>query len=342
MDIKYGLVAVPILIAILAVVMINDNQFLPDQNSQTQQVSEEIHTQIAEAEEQKVREYTLVIEATDIQVSDNAIWHAWTFNGTVPAPTLRANQGELLKVRVINNHNLTHSFHAHFTDYDMKHDGSPVNTLTGIGAGSMIPPGGEWTYEYNMNTAGTTFFHDHASSEGHGIKDHILQGLYGVILVERDPPRNYVDRDVVIVMSEIGFDVERTAPGPTPYFIMNGKGMPGGEQALAEIFEEQGMEGVAAQFNYTMPVFKAKVGETVEFHVVNLGDVIHSFHLHGLKMTSSAVQRGTNIQGTTVPLVQGTLESFIVTPDKPAIWLFHCHVVSHADAGMIGLFIVEE
>ena len=92
MDIKYGLVAVPILIAILAVVMINDNQFLPDQNSQTQQVSEEIHTQIAEAEEQKVREYTLVIEATDIQVSDNAIWHAWTFNGTVPAPTLHANQ----------------------------------------------------------------------------------------------------------------------------------------------------------------------------------------------------------------------------------------------------------
>jgi FtsP/CotA-like multicopper oxidase with cupredoxin domain len=59
-------------------------------------------------------------------------------------------------------------------------------------------------------------------------------------------------------------------------------------------------------------------------------------------MTSSAVQRGTNIQGTTVSLVQGTLESFIVTPDKPTIWLFHCHVVSHADAWMLGLFIVEE
>jgi len=341
MDLKYGLIGIPILIAILVVVTGNA-QFLPETNSQANILSEEINTQMADAAEQKVREYTLVIEPKDIQVSDNAIWHAWTFNGTIPAPTLYVNQGELLRVRVINNHTLTHSFHAHLTDYDMKHDGSPVNVLTGIGEGSMIPPGGEWTYEYNMDTWGTSFFHDHASSEGHGIKDHILQGLYGAIIVERDPPRTYVDRDIVIVMSEIGYDVERTGPGPTPYFIMNGMGMPGGEHALAKIFEEKGIEGVQEQFNYTIPVFKAKVGETVQFHVINLGDVIHSFHLHGLKMTSTAVQRGTNIQGTTVPLVQGTLETFTVTPDKPAIWLYHCHVVSHADAGMIGLFIVEE
>lgn len=341
MDLKYGLIGIPILIAILVVVTGNA-QFLPETNSQANILSEEINAQMADAAEQKVREYTLVIEPKDIQVSDNAIWHAWTFNGTIPAPTLYVNQGELLRVRVINNHTLTHSFHAHLTDYDMKHDGSPVNVLTGIGEGSMIPPGGEWTYEYNMDTWGTSFFHDHASSEGHGIKDHILQGLYGAIIVERDPPRTYVDRDIVIVMSEIGYDVERTGPGPTPYFIMNGMGMPGGEHALAKIFEEKGIEGVQEQFNYTIPVFKAKVGETVQFHVINLGDVIHSFHLHGLKMTSTAVQRGTNIQGTTVPLVQGTLETFTVTPDKPAIWLYHCHVVSHADAGMIGLFIVEE
>ena len=342
MDLKYGLIAIPILIAIFAIVFSDYDKFSTQLDSQTQIVSQEINSLLVDAEEQKVREYTLIIEATDIQVSDNAIWHAWTYNGTVPAPTLKVNQGELLRVKVINNHTLTHSFHAHLTDYDMKHDGSPVNVLTGIGAGSMIPPGGEWTYEYNMDNWGTTFFHDHASSEGHGIKDHILQGLYGAIIVERDPPKTYVDRDIVIVMGEIGFDVERTDPGPTPYFIMNGKGMPGGEHALGEIFKEQGIEGVATQFNYTMPVYKAKVGETVQFHVINLGDVIHSFHLHGLEMTSSAVQRGTNIQGTTVPLVQGTLETFIVNPDKPAMWLFHCHVVSHADAGMIGLFIVEE
>jgi len=342
MELKYGLVGIPILVAILALIITSDAHLASEFNPDNKVLPEKINVPSADAQEQKIREYTLVIEATDIKVSDNAIWHAWTYNGTVPAPTIRANQGDLLQVRVINNHNLTHSFHAHLTDYDMKHDGSPVNILTGVGEGSMIPPGGEWTYEFNMDTWGTTFFHDHASSDGRGIKDHILQGLYGAIIVERNPPKTYIDRDIVIVMGEIGFDVERTSYGPTPYFIMNGKGMPGGEHALGEIFKEQGIEGVTSQFNYTIPVFKAKVGETVQFHVINLGDVIHSFHLHGLKMTSSAVQRGTNIQGTTIPLVQGTLETFIVTPDKPATWLFHCHVVSHADAGMIGLFIVEE
>jgi FtsP/CotA-like multicopper oxidase with cupredoxin domain len=336
---KFGLVGIPIILAFLIVGATGNISFLSDLNTETQTVSDvqpqiifDTQSQIAEAEEQPVKEYTLIIEQTDIQISDTAVWHAWTYNGTVPAPTLMVNQGDLLRVRVINNHDVTHSFHAHMSDYDPKHDGSPVNVITGVGAGSMIPPGGEWTYEYNVNTWGTTFFHDHAGSEGLGIKDHILQGLYGNIIIERNPP----------VMAEVGHDVERIAEGPKPYYIMNGKGMPGGEKALEEIFAEQGLDGVVAQFNYTLPVYKAKVGETVEFSVTNLGDQIHSFHLHGNKMISSTNERGSTITSQTFPLVQGTLESFIIKPDKPAVWLFHCHVVSHADAGMIGLFIVEE
>ena len=348
---KFGLVGIPILIAFLVIGATGNIQLLPDLNTETQTISEvqtqivpevNIQPQIAEAEEQPVKEYTLIIEQTDIQISDTAIWHAWTYNGTVPAPTLTVNQGDLLRVRVINNHDVTHSFHAHMSDYDPKHDGSPVNVITGVGAGSMIPPGGEWTYEYNVNTWGATFFHDHAASEGLGIKDHILQGLYGNILIERNPPRPYIDRHIPIVMAEMGHDIERMEKGPTTYFIMNGMGVPGGEKALEEIFAEKGLDGVVEQFNYTLPVYKAKVGETVEFHVTNLGEQIHSFHLHGNKMISSTNDRGSVITSQTFPLVQGTLESFIIKPDKPAIWLFHCHVVGHADAGMIGLFIVEE
>ncbi len=286
---KFGLVGIPILLAFLIVAATGNIQFSPDLNTETQTISDvqsqivseiKVQPQTAEAEEQPVREYTLIIEGTDIQVSDSAIWHAWTFNGTIPAPTLRASQGELLKIRVINNHDIAHSLHAHFTDYDMKHDGSPINLISGIGVGSVIQPGDEWTYEYNMDTWGTTFFHDHVSSEGLGIKDHILQGLYGAIIVERDPPKTYIDKDIVIVMSEMGHDVEKTGPGPRPYYIMNGMGVPGGEHALGEIFKEQGIDGIVAQFNSTMPVFTAKVGETVQFHVINLGDkFIHSIYM---------------------------------------------------------------
>ncbi|MDH5462726.1 MAG: multicopper oxidase domain-containing protein [Nitrosopumilus sp.] len=127
MQIKYGLVGVPILIAFL-IVTSRSIQFLPNMNteiySQPEIASESTQPQIAEAEEQPVREYRLVIEQTDIQVSSTAVWHAWIYNGTIPAPVMRASQGELLKIRVIDNHDIAHSLHAHTTDYDMKHDGS--------------------------------------------------------------------------------------------------------------------------------------------------------------------------------------------------------------------------
>ena len=144
---KFGLVGISILFVFLIVAATGNIQFLPDLNTETQTISDiqpqivykvNIQPQIAEAEEQPAREYTLIIDGTDIQVSDSAIWHAWTFNGTVPAPTLRASQGELLKIRVINNHDIAHSLHAHFTDYDMKHDGSPINLISGIGVGSGV------------------------------------------------------------------------------------------------------------------------------------------------------------------------------------------------------------
>src|SRR5215831_1381629 len=41
------------------------------------------------------RNYTLVIQSKDLQEGSNAVWHAWTYNGTVPGPTLHANVGEV-------------------------------------------------------------------------------------------------------------------------------------------------------------------------------------------------------------------------------------------------------
>ena len=82
---KFGLVGVPILLAFLIVAATGNIQFLPDLNTEKQTVSDvqsqsisevNIQPQIAEAEEQPVKEYTLIIEQTDIQISPNAVWHA--------------------------------------------------------------------------------------------------------------------------------------------------------------------------------------------------------------------------------------------------------------------------
>ena len=72
---KFGLVGIPILLAFLIAMTAGDVQFSPDLNTEKQTVSDiqsqsiseiNIQPQIAEAKEQPVKEYTLIIEQTDI------------------------------------------------------------------------------------------------------------------------------------------------------------------------------------------------------------------------------------------------------------------------------------
>jgi len=43
-----------------------------------------------------------------------------------------------------------------------------------------------------------------------------------------------------------------------------------------------------------------------------------------------------------VPLVPSAADTIKLTYNRPGIYLFHCHVVSHADANMISLLIIKE
>jgi FtsP/CotA-like multicopper oxidase with cupredoxin domain len=296
-----------------------------------------------EAGAQTIREYNLEVVPADIDYGGGNIWHAWTYKlagepaGHVPGPTLEVAIGEKLVVNVTNKLDIVHSFHTHFSNYDLESDGSQLNTITGIGAGAMIPPGGSWTYEFLPDTPGILYYHCHSADGGRHITEHIHQGLYGAIIV-KDPNAPPV-RDEVIFMSEIGFNTE----GPNvPPFIMNGMGLPGGEHALEQVFLDQGIDGVAAQFNKTVPVISAKVGEEMNVHVINIGDQYHSFHAHNVKHISIGTLQGDQWAGNVLPLVPGQADTLDFTFTKPGLWLFHCHVVSHADAGMIGLFNLED
>lgn len=285
-----------------------------------------------------VREYTLVIEPADIPVGPNSTWHAWTFNGSVPGPVLRAKVGEVLRVKVINKLNLTHSFHTHLAPYELKYDGSQINTITGEGKGAMIPPGGEYVYEFRITTPGTFYYHCHSADGGLHIHQHIAQGLYGAIIVE-EPDAPSV-KDEVIFMAEIGHLAEGKN---VPYFIINGKGIPGGEPTLEKIFADKGIAGVVEQFGKTVHAIKAKAGEPLRLHVINIGDQTHPFHLHGMNLKSEGLIPGRLWPGNVIQLVPGGVETVVVTPmeNQKGVWLFHCHVVGHADAGMIGVMVVE-
>ena len=292
---------------------------------------------------QTVRNYDLEIVATDIDYGNGNIWHAWTFKlagepaGTIPGPTITANVGDKIRVHITNELDLVHSFHSHLTGYDMASDGSQANIIADVGAGAMIPPGGEYTYEFEATEAGIFYYHCHSADGGLMITERIHQGLYGAIVVaERDEPPV---RDEVIFMAEGGHLTEGDS---VPFFLMNGLGLPGGEHALEAAFHEGGFDAVAAQLNKTVPAISATVGEPLRVHVINIGDQIHSFHPHNVPLISLEALDGRRWPANVLPLLPGAADTLLLEFSKPGLWLFHCHVVGHADAGMIGVFIIEE
>lgn len=297
---------------------------------------------------QGFRDYTLVAQPKDIAVApgpdnvmgtgDDTVWHAWTYNGTVPGPILKAKVGEILRITLANNLNLKHSVHTHLAPYRFEFDGSQANVITGTGAGGMVAPGQQYTYEFQLTAAGLFYFHCHSSDGGFEINEHIRQGLYGAIVV--DEPDAPSVRDNAIFMGEIGPGSQITGSG-APTFIMNGLGIPGGEKTLEQIFASGGLTAVVGQFNKTLLAFKANVGETIRFHIVNIGNIEHSYHLHGINMVSQLYFPGRTWPANVIPLVSGAADSVIIRPQYAGVWLFHCHVVSHADLGMIGVLNVE-
>ena len=289
---------------------------------------------VGAAGEPQVREFFMDIKPADVDYG-TGVWHAWTYNGTVPGPTLTANVGDVIRVTVRNTMNLTHSFHTHLSPYALESDGSQLNAITGIGGMAMIPPGGSYTYSYRANEPGVFYYHCHSADGGKPISAHMAQGLYGAILIKA--PEEVPIRDEVVFMAERGFDDD----GDTPFYIMNGLGIPGGEHALEELHHKGGVDAVTAQFGKTVPVIKAKVGEPIRLNVVNIGDMMHSFHTHAMTMYYVDHDGGQAVPAQVLGLLPGEADRVQITPNQPGVWLFHCHVVSHADGGMIGVLVVE-
>ena len=61
----------------------------------------------------KTHEYTLVAEETTLEIAPDVRVDAWTYNGTIPGPTLTATEGDRVIVHFINKTPLPHTVHFH-------------------------------------------------------------------------------------------------------------------------------------------------------------------------------------------------------------------------------------
>ena len=115
---------------------------------------------------------------------------ATVVNGQLPAPLLRWRQGDTVTLRVRNRLPVSSSIHWHGIVLPADMDGVPGLSFDGI------PAGGEYTYRFAVNQAGTYWYHSHSRFQEQ-------TGLYGPIIIEpRDGERHAVDRDYVVLLND--------------------------------------------------------------------------------------------------------------------------------------------
>ena len=85
----------------------------------------------------------------------------------------------------------------------------------------------------------------------------------------------------------------------------------------------------------------AMIGETHVWHVVNDTDFAHPFHLHGyfFRVLDEAVPEWKDT--VNVP-AHSSLDIAVVFDERPGMWMYHCHILDHAEVGMMGHLHVME
>jgi FtsP/CotA-like multicopper oxidase with cupredoxin domain len=95
-----------------------------------------------------------------------------------------------------------------------------------------------------------------------------------------------------------------------------------------------GINGV--NYKDAMPIM-AKVGATEVWTIRNDTDFNHPFHLHGFFFQEVTPANGILQWKDTIDVPQHTQKKIVVKFDnRPGMWMYHCHILDHADVGMMG------
>jgi FtsP/CotA-like multicopper oxidase with cupredoxin domain len=253
-----------------------------------------------------VREWTLVAQDKEIEVAPGIHFPAWTYNGRIPGPTLRAREGERLRITFVNGSRHPHTIHFHGL-HPAEMDGVP-----GLGAGE-IPAGGRTVYEFDALPYGLHLYHCHVRP----LAEHIAKGLYGAFLIDPKEGREEAD-EMVMVMNGFDTNFDRA----NEFYAVNTIG-----------------------FTYMDKPVAVKRGELIRIYLVNVleYDLLNSFHLHGNLF--DYIPTGTALKPSeltdTVMLCQGQrgiLEWRFPTAGR---FMFHAHQSEFTELGWQGFFEVS-
>lgn len=250
-----------------------------------------------------VREYELDVFTKDIEVAPGVVFPAWTYNGRVPGPTIRATEGDRLRIRLVNGTAHPHSVHFH---------GFHSAAMDGVPGTGEAAPGEEFVYDFIAGPFGTHLYHCHSLP----LRAHIHRGLYGGFVV--DPPGGRPEaNEMVMVLNAFDTNFD----GENEVYAVN---------SVAFAYVDRPIEIAAGQLQ------RVHVINVTEF------DPLNSIHLHAnffhLYRGGTSLQPSEFVD--VVSMAQAERHMIEFTYPDPGRFMFHAHQTEFTELGWMSFFEV--
>jgi FtsP/CotA-like multicopper oxidase with cupredoxin domain len=249
-----------------------------------------------------LREYDIAAIDKEIEVAPGVWFPAWTYNGTVPGPTIRCDEGDRVRVKFHNAGSHPHTIHFHgFHAADMD------------GVFEIVEPGKTFLYEFDADPFGLHLYHCHTTP----LRRHIHKGLYGVFIV--DPPGGRpAAREYVLVMN--GFDTN--FDNENEFYSVN---------TVAFHYMRHPLEATVGE------LVRLYVVNVLEFDLVNSMHI----HANFFEVYRTGTKLEPVDFTDTLMFCQGERHVLELTFKHPGRFMFHAHQSEFAELGWMGFFDVK-
>ncbi|WLD92015.1 multicopper oxidase family protein [Alkalihalobacillus sp. AL-G] len=246
---------------------------------------------------------------------------------------LKVKKGEKVRLRLINAGFMSHKIHLHGHEFKVvSTDGQPINNPASIhGQMISIAPGERYDIEFIADNPGKWLLESHGDNNAlTGMKTYIQ---YEAAEEDSDKSNNTEDLPVLNI---------------TKYGEQNNS-----QFSLRQNYDSEYIMDLNSDMRDTGIVYtingnvwpktdkiKVEKGDLVKVKLVNKSkEDDHPMHLHGhffqiLSKNDKPVS-GSPIMKDTLSLKPGDEYIVAFEADNPGNWMFHCHDLHHASAGMV-------
>jgi nitrite reductase (NO-forming) len=281
------------------------NKISEQQGQQLQEQSNQSPSQSSSSsslsQQPKTHEYTLIAENTTLEIAPGLRVDAWTYNGTVPGPTITATEGDRVIIHFINKTPLPHTVHLH-GDHPSEQDG----------VFEMVPSNGTYTYDIIAKPAGALAYHCHVPP----VMQHVRMGLYGAFIVYPKTPLPPA-REYVLVDGE--YDTQNQLNPVPEYYMFNG------------YTEQYQLHPLPARTNETVRIYLVNLGMSPAY----------GMHIHGtlFKAYPSGILENPTFKVQSWEVASGNTAVLEAKWPWPGKFTFHFHGIPE-ERGAMGYFNV--